>query len=99
MSGVLYGIGLGPGDPELMTLKAARLIRAAGIVAYPESPGAESFARSIAAGQIAEGAVELKVDVPMTRDRAPAQAAYDRAAAEISAALAAGADICALGGR
>jgi precorrin-2/cobalt-factor-2 C20-methyltransferase len=93
MSGILHGIGLGPGDPELMTLKAARLIRGAGIVAYPAAPGAESFARAIAAGQIADGAVELRIDVPMSRDRAPAQAAYDRAAAEMATALDAGEDI------
>ncbi|MBZ0127800.1 MAG: precorrin-2 C(20)-methyltransferase [Rhodobacteraceae bacterium] len=93
MSGVLYGIGLGPGDPELLTLKAARLIRSAPVLAYPASPGAESFARSIAAGQIAEGAVELRIEVPMQVDRGPAQAAYDKAAAEIGAALDLGQDV------
>ncbi|MEM9269338.1 MAG: SAM-dependent methyltransferase, partial [Pseudomonadota bacterium] len=35
MSGVLYGVGLGPGDPELMTRKAHRLISSARVVAYP----------------------------------------------------------------
>ena len=35
MSGTLYGVGVGPGDPELMTLKAHRLISTARIVAYP----------------------------------------------------------------
>ena len=56
MSGVLYGVGLGPGDPELMTLKAHRLISGARVVAYPALAGAESFARAIAAGIIPEGA-------------------------------------------
>lgn len=93
MSGVLFGIGLGPGDPELLTLKGARLIRAAGIVAYPALPGVASFARTIAAEEIADGAVELRIDVPMSADRAPAQAAYDRAAAEIAAALDLGQDV------
>ncbi|MCB1368473.1 MAG: precorrin-2 C(20)-methyltransferase [Rhodobacteraceae bacterium] len=93
MSGVLYGIGLGPGDPELLTLKAARLIRSAAVLAYPASPGAESFARAIAADQIAEGAVELRIEVPMQVDRGPAQAAYDKAAAEIGAALDLGQDV------
>ena len=35
MTGTLYGIGVGPGDPELMTLKAHRLISTARVVAYP----------------------------------------------------------------
>jgi precorrin-2/cobalt-factor-2 C20-methyltransferase len=96
MSGVLYGVGVGPGDPELMTLKAARLIGAARVVAYPALAGAPSFARSIAAGLIPAGCREIVVDVPMTLERAPAQAAYDRAAAEIGAALAAGEDVVCL---
>lgn len=69
MSGVLYGVGVGPGDPELMTLKAARLIGAAPVVAYPVLPGAESFARTIAADVIAPGAVEIAIEVPMTTAR------------------------------
>jgi precorrin-2/cobalt-factor-2 C20-methyltransferase len=96
MSGVLYGVGVGPGDPELMTLKAARLIGAARVVAYPALAGAPSFARSIAAGLIPAGCREIVVDVPMTLERAPAQAAYDRAAAEIGAVLAAGEDVVCL---
>ncbi len=96
MSGTLYGIGLGPGDPELMTLKASRLIGAAGIVAYPCLPETESFARRIAAGHIREGAIEMTIEVPMTVDRAPAQAGYDRAANEIGKALEAGEDVVVL---
>lgn len=96
MSGILYGIGLGPGDPELMSLKAARLIGAAGVVAYPCLPGAESFARSIAAGMIREGAHEIAMEVPMTPERGPAQAAYDLAAARISEALELGEDVAVL---
>ncbi len=91
--GTLYGIGLGPGDPELITLKAARLIGAAGVVAYPALPGSESLARAIAAGLIAEGTPELVVEVPMSAARAPAQAAYDTGAARIGEALAAGTDV------
>ena len=49
MSGVLYGVGLGPGDPELMTLKAHGLIIGASVIAYPAPEGGESFARAIAA--------------------------------------------------
>lgn len=96
MTGTLYGIGVGPGDPELITLKAARLIAACPVVAYPTLAGGDSFARAIAAGLIAQGAREIVMDVPMTTDRAPAQAAYDRGAAEISVALDAGQDVACL---
>ena len=96
MTGRLYGIGLGPGDPELMTLKAARLIGAAEVVAYPALAGAASFARSIAAGLIAEGAREIVIDIPMTTAREPAQAAYDLAAAAIADELESGRDVVCL---
>jgi precorrin-2/cobalt-factor-2 C20-methyltransferase len=93
MSGTLYGIGLGPGDPDLMTLKAARLIASCPVLAYPALPGTDSFARSIAAGHITEGTHEIRLDVPMTPDRAPAQAAYDTGAAHIAEALDMGQDV------
>ena len=96
MSGTLFGVGVGPGDPELMTLKAARLIAACPVVAYPVLPGAESFARGIAAGVITEGAEEIAIEIPMTTDRAPAQAAYDTGAARIGEALKGGRDVACL---
>ena len=93
MSGILYGIGLGPGDAELMTLKAARLISAAKVVAYPALAGGDSFARSIAAELIAEDVREIRIDVPMRLERGPAQTAYDDAAEQISAVLETGFDV------
>lgn len=94
--GKVYGVGLGPGDPELMTLKAARLIRGASVIAYPSLAGGASFARSIAADFITAGTREIVMDVPMTVARGPAQAAYDLGAAQISAALDAGEDVIVL---
>jgi precorrin-2/cobalt-factor-2 C20-methyltransferase len=94
--GVLYGVGLGPGAPDLMTLRAARLIESAGVVAYPTLAGADSFARAIAAELIAPDAQEIVMDVPMSVERAPAQEAYDKGAAEIAAALDAGQDVVCL---
>ena len=94
--GTLYGVGLGPGAPDLMTLRAARLIEGAVVVAYPSLAGAASFARSIAADLIAPDAVEIVMDVPMSVERAPAQAAYDEGAAQIAAALDAGDDVICL---
>jgi precorrin-2/cobalt-factor-2 C20-methyltransferase len=96
MTGTLYGVGLGPGAPDLVTLRAARLIEGARVIAYPALAGGESFARSIAAGLIPATAREIVIDLPMSTDRAPAQAAYDRGAAEIAAALAAGEDVVTL---
>ena len=96
MTGTLYGVGLGPGAPDLMTLRAARLIEAARVIAYPTLAGAESFARAIAADLIANDAREIVMDVPMSVERAPAQAAYDKGAAEIAAALDAGDDVVCL---
>ncbi len=96
MSGTLYGIGLGPGDPELMTLKAHRLISGARVIAYPTLAGADSFARSIAASFIPNDAREIVMDVPMSVERAPAQAAYDAGAARIADALEAGEDVVCL---
>ncbi len=96
MSGKLWGVGLGPGDPDLMTLRAARLIGDAKVVAYPSLAGGQSFARAIAADLIGEGARAIVMDVPMTVERGPAQAAYDQGAAEIAAELDAGQDVVCL---
>ena len=96
MTGRLYGVGLGPGDPDLITLKSARLIASAQVVAYPALAGSDSFARSIAAGLIAPGAREVVIDVPMTQAREPAQAAYDAGAARIAVELDAGRDVVCL---
>ena len=87
MSGVLYGVGLGPGDPGLITVKSSQLISQARVIAYPSLAGGESFARSIAAGLISSEAEEIVMDVPMAVERAPAQAAYDIGAKKIAAAL------------
>lgn len=87
MSGTLFGLGLGPGDPELITLKAARLIREASVIAYPTLAGGDSFARAIAADLITPGTEEIRMDVPMTTDRQPAQDAYDAGAEKIAKIL------------
>lgn len=96
MSGVLYGIGVGPGDPELITLKAARLIARCPVVAYPALAGGASLARAIAADLIAPDAREIVIDLPMTAAREPAQAAYDQGSVRIAAALEGGQDVACL---
>lgn len=68
-AGALYGVGLGPGDPELVTVKAARLIGAAGAIAYFAKQGRESHARKIAQAYFRPGCEELLLAYPMTTER------------------------------
>lgn len=86
----LYGIGVGPGDPDLITLKAARLIAQLPVLAYPAPLEGESLARRIAAAHIPAGAIEIPIRMPMSPAHTPAFDAYDRAAREIDAHLKAG---------
>ena len=59
--GRLYGVGLGPGDPELMTVKATRLIASAHVVAYHSGTHGRSIARAIAGGLLPAGGKEEPV--------------------------------------
>ncbi len=93
MSGTLYGVGVGPGDPELMTVKAWRLISTAKVVAYLAANGSDSTARGIASPFLPDDVREIAIDMPMRTERAPAQAAYDTGAAEIATHLARGEDV------
>lgn len=66
MTGRLFGVGLGPGDPELVTLKAARLIGTADVVAYFSGPKGASIARSIAEPHLRGGVIEELLRYPVT---------------------------------
>ena len=68
-AGALYGVGLGPGDPELVTMKAARVIGATLVVAYFAKQGRESHARKIAARYLRAGCEEVLLPYPMTTER------------------------------
>jgi precorrin-2/cobalt-factor-2 C20-methyltransferase len=96
MTGTLHGIGVGPGDPELITLKALRILQASPVVVYPAPDTGESFARSIVAEHLHGHQVEIPIVIPMRVERFPAREVYDRAAVEISAHLDAGRDVCVL---
>ncbi|MCR9175892.1 MAG: precorrin-2 C(20)-methyltransferase [Alphaproteobacteria bacterium] len=96
MSGTLYGLGVGPGDPELITLKALRILRSADIVAYPAPETGDSLARGIVAEHLPEGIEEYAIRMPMVVERFPAQDVYDRAAADLGAALDAGRTVAVL---
>lgn len=96
MTGKVYGVGVGPGDPELLTLRSHRLLLDCRVLAYPAPDSGESFARSIVAQFIPEHAVEIPIVIPMTTRRFPAKSVYDAAAAAIAAHLEAGQDVVVL---
>ncbi|MGH3459701.1 precorrin-2 C(20)-methyltransferase [Aeromicrobium sp.] len=82
MTGRLYGVGLGPGDPELVTIKATRLIASADVVAYHQGVGKQSHARRIAAGFIPAGAIEEVLQYPVTTGTTDHPGGYAGAMAE-----------------
>jgi precorrin-2/cobalt-factor-2 C20-methyltransferase len=96
MSGKLIGLGTGPGDPELLTLKAIRLLRQASNIAYVALPDTPGFARQIVASYIAPTVSEIRIEVTMTTDREPAQLSYDRGAQLIAEVLNGGHDVICL---
>jgi len=94
-TGTLYGLGVGPGDPELLTLKAARILGQVSVIAYPAPLQGDSLARTIAAPHVKDGCVEIALRMPFD----PAKRAddvYDQGAEEIAAHLAEGRDVAVL---
>jgi precorrin-2 C20-methyltransferase / precorrin-3B C17-methyltransferase len=99
--GTLYGVGLGPGNPELVTVKAARLIGAADVVAYHCARHGRSVARSIAEPYLRGDQVEEQLVYPVTTEGVEHPGGYEgameefyaSAAARLMAHLAAGRDV------
>ena len=79
MRGILYGVGVGPGDPELMTLKACRLIRENDVIAVPGQDVKETVAYKIAVQAVPELAEKtlLPIYMPMTMDKAERDRLHD----------------------
>ena len=90
--GTLYGLGVGPGDPELMTQKAVRILTACDTVAIPQKEQSRCLALTIAAGAVPEVLQKpiLCLDMPMTRDRQIRAHACDQAAKRLILSLEAG---------
>jgi precorrin-2/cobalt-factor-2 C20-methyltransferase len=93
--GKLIGVGVGPGDPELVTLKAMRALRDADVVAHFAKAGNASHSRAIAAQHLRPGVIELPLLYPVTTEqpkcsngyRDAIDGFYDGAAAKIAAHL------------
>ena len=95
--GTLYGVGVGPGDPELMTRKACRVLEDCPVIACPRTRREHMLALDIASRAVElEGKEILPLDFAMERDPARRAACYDSAAAALAAKLAEGKDVALL---
>jgi len=102
--GRLYGVGLGPGDPELVTLKSLKAVQSAPVIAWFAKRGKKGHARTIAESLIPEGAIELPLVYPVTTEiphtdpdyNRQLAAFYDEASAQLAGHLEAGRDVALL---
>ncbi|MEU1194701.1 precorrin-2 C(20)-methyltransferase [Streptomyces sp. NPDC005813] len=104
MSGKLYGVGLGPGDPSLMTVRAVEVIAEADVVAYHSARHGRSIARSIAAQHLRPDHIEEPLVYPVTTEttdhaggyRGAMEEFYAEASARLAAHLDAGRTVAVL---
>jgi precorrin-2 C20-methyltransferase/precorrin-3B C17-methyltransferase len=104
MPGRLFGVGLGPGDPELITIKALRTIKQAQVVAYPMAKHGQSNARCIVSSELTPEQIELPMIYPITTEstdhlggyEAIIAQFYDEMAEQIAAHLCVGRDVAVL---
>ncbi|MBW4039801.1 MAG: precorrin-2 C(20)-methyltransferase [Acidobacteria bacterium] len=102
--GQLFGVGVGPGDPELITVKALRVVREAGVIAYPCAQHGQSNARAVVAAELVHGQIEMPMVYPMTTETTDHPGGYEVAmsqfydgmAEEIAGHLACGRDVAIL---
>ena len=102
--GTLHCVGMGPGDPELLTLKAVRLLATSAVVAFFAKRGRSGHARSIAGAHVNPAAEELRFEYPFTtevhvddpRYEPGMSAFYEAAAGALADRLSAGSDVALL---
>ena len=84
--GILYGVGVGPGDPELLTVKARRILSQADVIAVPDKGAGEKTALQII-GDLVQGKQTLPCSTPMVRDPAALERALEEFRAKGRATL------------
>jgi precorrin-2/cobalt-factor-2 C20-methyltransferase len=94
--GRLYGIGVGPGDPELLTLKALRLLQSAPVIAYQSATDRESIARKIVSQYLPGNQIEVLYHLPRALEPEKAKSIYDQEVEPIADHLASGRDVVVL---
>ena len=95
--GVLYGVSVGPGDPELMTLKAVRCLEKCPVIAAPQTAGGRMLALDIARGAVGlDGKTILPLRFAMSRDPEMLRASHEEAARAVKGYLDAGQDVAML---
>jgi precorrin-2/cobalt-factor-2 C20-methyltransferase len=93
MFGTLFGVGVGPGDPQLMTFKAADILKDVPVIAYVVDDKGDSFARQAAAARIPPSAMELPLHFSMSPQRERRLSARQNAASLVSEQLLLGKDV------
>ncbi len=95
MSGTLYGVGVGPGDPRLLTFLAAETIEKCPVIAVPADGKEHAVSYRIACGAVKgiEKKECLNLSTPMTKDRKVLEENYERAAGQIIEKLEEGKDV------
>lgn len=94
--GTLFGVGVGPGDPDLLTVKAVRLLDRCPVLAWPAPLDGDGLARTIAAPHIVGARTEIAIRLSFRPDRDDTATAYDTACETISRHLSAGTDVAML---
>lgn len=95
MAGKLYGVGIGPGDPELLTLKAVRVIKEADVIAVPGRKKEDTVAYQITVQAVPEitGKEILEIDWPMTKDKEILKRSHNSAADRVAEVLESGRNV------
>ena len=99
MTGTFYGVSVGPGNPELLTLQAVRLLRQCPVLAAPQTASGQMLALDIARralGSELDGKTILPLQFAMSRDAAVLRASHETAASAVRPFLDAGQDVAML---